>query len=150
MKNRDNVFDYVNFAYGAGAAVVIMGAMAKFLGWDFANQLFMVGLTTEAIVFLISAFEFKELTKRRTDYKWEKLFPELLTDTGEQKHIVDEFAGVMNEHSSTAAAIAGSLTQLDDAIKHLNTATAQLVQSMNNINNNIIKAEDDSLKFGQV
>ena len=47
----------LNVAYGVGAAVVITGAMFKFLNWRFANEMLFVGLLTEAIVFFISAFE---------------------------------------------------------------------------------------------
>ena len=51
--------DAITFIYGFGAAVVLVGAMFKFLGWQFANEMFILGLSIEAIVFLISAFERK-------------------------------------------------------------------------------------------
>ena len=43
--------------YGIGAAVVILGAMFKILDWQGANLMIGVGLTTEAIIFFLSAFE---------------------------------------------------------------------------------------------
>lgn len=43
--------------YGIGAAVVILGAMFKILDWQGANIMIGVGLTTEAIIFFLSAFE---------------------------------------------------------------------------------------------
>ena len=45
----------LTFLYGFGAAVVLVGAMFKFLGWNYANQMFVVGLSIEALVFLVSA-----------------------------------------------------------------------------------------------
>ena len=66
--------DSITFIYGFGAAIVLVGAMFKFLGWSFANELFIVGLSIEAVVFLISAFERKEEEK---EYQWENVFPQL-------------------------------------------------------------------------
>jgi len=51
---------YINIMpkiYGIGAAVVILGAMFKILDWQGANLMIGVGLTTEAIIFFLSAFE---------------------------------------------------------------------------------------------
>ena len=70
-------FDPLNMAYGIGAAVVIFGLLAKFLHWPYANTFLFVGLATEAIVFFISAFEMKKVER---DYKWEKLFPQLVRE----------------------------------------------------------------------
>jgi gliding motility-associated protein GldL len=43
--------------YGIGAAVVILGAMFKILDLPGANWMIGIGLTTEAIIFFLSAFE---------------------------------------------------------------------------------------------
>ena len=43
----------LTFLYGFGAAVVLVGAMFKFLGWNYANQMFVVGLSIEARCFNI-------------------------------------------------------------------------------------------------
>jgi gliding motility-associated protein GldL len=61
--------------YGIGAAVVIMGAMFKILHLPGASAMLGIGLTTEAIIFFISAFEppHKELD-------WTKVYPELSED----------------------------------------------------------------------
>jgi gliding motility-associated protein GldL len=58
--------------YGIGAAVVIIGALFKILHWKFANELLMVGLTTEAMIFFLSAFE-----KPHEEYDWSLVYPEL-------------------------------------------------------------------------
>lgn len=61
---------FFNIAYSVGASIVIIGAMAKILHWRFGDELLMIGMITEAIVFLISAFE-----KPDKEYKWEEVYP---------------------------------------------------------------------------
>lgn len=63
---------FFNIAYSVGAAIVIVGAMAKILHWRFGDALLMIGMITEAIVFLISAFE-----KPDKEYRWEEVYPVL-------------------------------------------------------------------------
>ena len=58
--------------YGIGAAVVIIGALFKILHLKFANELLVVGLTTEALIFFLSAFE-----KPHEEYDWSLVYPEL-------------------------------------------------------------------------
>lgn len=58
--------------YGIGAAVVILGAMFKILDWPFASLMIGVGLTTEAIIFFLSAFE-----PKNEELDWTKVYPEL-------------------------------------------------------------------------
>ncbi len=73
--------DPLNVAYGVGAAVVIIGAMFKFLNFPLANEMLFVGLAVEALVFFVSAFELK---KEDIDYQWDRIFPQLTKD-GENK-----------------------------------------------------------------
>jgi gliding motility-associated protein GldL len=61
--------------YGIGAAVVILGAMFKILDWTGANLMIGVGLTTEALIFLFSAFE-----PQHKEVDWTKVYPELAED----------------------------------------------------------------------
>ena len=42
--------------YGIGAAVVIVGALFKILHLNGADEMLMIGLTTEAVIFFLSAF----------------------------------------------------------------------------------------------
>lgn len=58
--------------YGIGASVVILGAMCKILHWPGANLMIVVGMTTEAIIFLFSAFE-----PLHVEYNWALVYPEL-------------------------------------------------------------------------
>ncbi len=65
--------------YGFGAAVVIVGAMFKIQHWPGASAMLVVGLSTEALIFIFSAFE-----PIHSDPKWELVYPELaLGEEGE-------------------------------------------------------------------
>ncbi|MEM6526112.1 MAG: gliding motility protein GldL [Bacteroidota bacterium] len=61
--------------YGIGAAVVIIGAMFKILHLPGANEMLMIGLTTEAIIFFLSAFE-----PPHSEPDWSKVYPQLSED----------------------------------------------------------------------
>lgn len=61
--------------YGIGAAVVIVGALFKILHWPGADQMLMIGLGTEAMIFLLSAFE-----PPHQEPDWAKVYPELAED----------------------------------------------------------------------
>lgn len=68
---------FFNIVYSVGAAIVILGAMFKILHLPFGNQMLMIGMITEAIVFLLSAFE-----KPAKEYKWEEVYPALIDEEG--------------------------------------------------------------------
>ena len=70
----------MNFAYGMGAAVVIIGALMKITHFSFGfltgNLMLTIGLVTEAIIFALSAFD-----PPGEDYAWEEVYPELAGGT---------------------------------------------------------------------
>jgi len=47
----------MNTFYSIGASVVIFGAMAKILHWKGANEILMIGMSVEVLIFFVSAFE---------------------------------------------------------------------------------------------
>ena len=61
-----------NFIIGAGAAVVLMGALFKLESLPGASMMLMIGLTVEAGIFL-----FLGIIGPEKDYYWEKLYPGL-------------------------------------------------------------------------
>lgn len=61
--------------YGIGAAVVIVGALFKIQHWDGANEMLILGLGTEAIIFFLSSFE-----PKHAEADWSKVYPELAED----------------------------------------------------------------------
>ncbi|GAA5040485.1 hypothetical protein GCM10011506_41070 [Marivirga lumbricoides] len=81
MSNKKGGFQELLFTtimpkvYGIGAAIVIVGAMFKILHLPGAALMLGVGLTTEAIIFLLSAFE-----PKHEELDWSKVYPELSED----------------------------------------------------------------------
>jgi gliding motility-associated protein GldL len=70
----------MNFAYGMGAAVVIIGALFKITHLEFppiftGNAMLTLGLIVEALIFALSAFEPVEEEEK---YKWENVYPQLI------------------------------------------------------------------------
>ena len=61
--------------YGIGAAVVIVGAMFKIQHWTGADEMLILGLSTEAVIFFLSAFE-----PHHAELDWSKVYPELGED----------------------------------------------------------------------
>ncbi len=61
-----------NMAYGLGAAVVIAGALFKIMHFPGANMMLILGMSVEALVFALSAFEPVE-----DELDWTKVYPEL-------------------------------------------------------------------------
>ena len=67
----------LNYAYSGGAAVVILGALFKINHWPFATPMLILGMGTEVVIFLVSAFEPQFAT--HMEYEWERVYPELLS-----------------------------------------------------------------------
>ena len=87
----------MNFVYGIGAAIVIIGALLKIQHWDLdlyffkipGGTMLTIGLVVEAIVFGVSAFDTPE-----EDLDWSKVYPELGKD-GEQEN--EGVAGLLSQ-----------------------------------------------------
>ncbi len=66
----------MNFAYGMGAAVVIVGALFKIIHFEIGpltgNVMLTIGLVTEAVIFALSAFEPVD-----NELDWSLVYPEL-------------------------------------------------------------------------
>jgi len=63
---------FFNFAYSIGAAIVIWGALFKILHLRGGNTLLCIGMGTEVLMFILTAFD-----RPPKEYKWEKVFPVL-------------------------------------------------------------------------
>jgi gliding motility-associated protein GldL len=107
--------DAITFIYGFGAAVVLVGAMFKFLGWQFANELFVVGLSIEAVVFLISAFERKTDDK---EYNWENVFPQL-SQEGSENPDTQSYGDALGQFSQTLGTMTNELKAVSDSLNQI-------------------------------
>ena len=74
----------VNIIYSAGASVVIVGALFKILHWPGASQVLMIGMFTEAFLFLIGTLEHPH-----PEFHWENVFPQLL-EYGTKPELLEE------------------------------------------------------------
>lgn len=76
-KKRGGMFSakgqrFFNFAYSIGAAIVIWGALFKILHLPGGNTLLSIGMGTEVLMFVLTAFD-----RPPREYAWENVFPQL-------------------------------------------------------------------------
>ena len=76
----------VNIVYSVGASVVIIGALFKILHWPGASQVLMIGMFTEAFLFIIGA-----LDHPHPEFHWDNVFPQLL-EYGTKPELLEEKA----------------------------------------------------------
>ena len=129
-------FKYVlNLCFGAGAAVVMLGALAKLNHTDIlglsGDLLIAVGLTTEAVLFTIQG-----ILPPAADYHWERLYPGL------------DRIGKAQISGGASIGVGGgsSLTQkLDSALDEANVdalSIDRLGSNLQSLNENISKMND--------
>ncbi len=116
----------VGIIYSVGASVVIIGALFKILHWPGASQVLMVGMFTEAFLFIIGIFE-----KPHAAYHWENVFPQLYGEEVKEISSGNGIAGSASAPSHTGlegvAAIKDADVQaLKDGIANLSKAAGQL------------------------
>jgi hypothetical protein len=116
-------FDYLNFIYGVGAAIVLLAAMFKFIGVEYADSIFICGIFMEVLVFLVSAFRWQE-----REYRWELVFPELLGD----------LAALNASKQSVRVSISKFLSTVD-SLGEISVTSGQLANTLQKINYSIEK-----------
>ena len=104
----------MNFVYGIGAAIVIVGALLKIQHWDLdlyffkipGGTMLTIGLVVEAIVFGVSAFDTPE-----EDLDWSKVYPELGKDGQQENQGVAGLLSQKLDNLLTEAKIDSSLME---------------------------------------
>ena len=108
--------------YGLGAAVVIMGALFKIIHLPYADLMLIIGLTTEAVIFAISAFE-----ATPKDYDWGLVYPEFengeSSGKGGRKGTVTQEMDRMMEEAKIGPEL---LTSLGEGMRRLSDTAASL------------------------
>ena len=109
---------FFNFAYSIGAAIVIWGALFKILHLPGGNALLSIGMGTEVLMFILTAFD-----KPAKEYKWEHVFPVLDTHNEEDRPDFEHGGGVVvgGSHAggtplSAAAQAAAASTPADNLV----------------------------------
>lgn len=80
---------FFNFAYSIGAAIVIWGALFKILHLPGGNALLSIGMGTEVLMFILSAFD-----RPPREYHWEEVFPAFDREHDDEEQEGDEVVGM--------------------------------------------------------
>jgi len=111
----------MNFAYGMGAAVVIIGALFKITHLEFGfitgNLMLTIGLVVEALIFALSAFEPVD-----DELDWSLVYPELANGEARKKVAKNE----------EPAEVQGMLSQKLDAMLKEAKIDGELMSSLGN------------------
>ncbi|MUP47524.1 gliding motility protein GldL [Gramella sp. BOM4] len=83
MANSRSTKKLTNMVYGLGASVVILGALFKIMHWPGGNEMLIIGLIVEALVFAYSAFEPVD-----DELDWSLVYPELAGGETRRKEAV--------------------------------------------------------------
>lgn len=147
----------MNFAYGMGAAVVIIGALFKITHIEFGpitgNLMLTIGLIVEAAIFALSAFEPVD-----DEYKWEMVYPQL-----KDKNAIAIAKPVVAEHDAQGmlsqkldamlkdAKIDGELmASLGSSIKNFESAAKGIAPTVDSINSTKKYSEELTLAAAQM
>jgi len=124
----------MNFTYGMGAAVVIIGALFKIQHYPGASALLIVGLCTEAFIFALSAFEPVE-----HELDWSLVYPELAGgEKAERNEVVaDDADGMLSSKLDAMlkeAKIDGALmSSLGASIRNFEDASRNISPTVDSI-----------------
>lgn len=92
----------MNMVYGLGASVVILGALFKIMHWPFGNEMLILGLIVEALVFAVSAFEPVD-----DEVDWSLVYPELAGGEGNGRSEM-----VVQHNDETEASLSKKLDEM--------------------------------------
>jgi len=115
-------------SYGLGASIVIIGALFKIMHWPFADEFLIAGMTTEAIIFAISAFE-----PIHQELDWTLVYPELAgMDTGpKKKNLADPVAQQLDKMLSEAKIGPELVESLGVGLKSLSSNVSNMADLSN-------------------
>lgn len=147
---------FFNFAYSIGAAIVIWGALFKILHLPGGNTLLSVGMGTEVLMFVLTAFD-----KPPREYKWEKVFPVLEKKgkgeelTSEEEQIVEDYTRRHPEAIATVAAGRISTRNASSSDEALATTgreidTAALADSVNSLSQQLATLSETTARLNEV
>lgn len=143
----------MNFAYGMGAAVVIIGALFKLQHWPGASAMLIIGLGVEAFIFALSAFDpvDKELD-------WSLVYPELAGGDAKKKDAKKEnpaeAQGLLSQKLDNLlkeAKIDGELmSSLGNSIRNFESAAKGIAPTVDSISSQKKYSEEMSMAAAQM
>ncbi|WP_425433074.1 gliding motility protein GldL [Flavobacterium album] len=143
----------MNFAYGMGAAVVIVGALFKIQHWAGASIMLIVGLGVEALIFGLSAFDPVE-----KELDWSLVYPELAGGEAKKKEVKKEdpkeAQGLLSQKLDNLlkeAKIDGALMEsLGNSIKNFESAAKGISPTVDSIASQKKYSEEMSMAAAQM
>ncbi|TGD56930.1 type IX secretion system motor protein PorL/GldL [Flavobacterium humi] len=146
----------MNFAYGMGASVVILGALFKIAHFEFGfltgTVMLTIGLVTEALIFALSAFEPVE-----KDLDWSLVYPELAggeANKKTKKEDATEAQGLLSQKLDAMlkeAKIDGELmSSLGNSIKNFEGAAKSISPTVDAIASQKKYAEEMTMAAAQM
>jgi ABC-type transporter Mla subunit MlaD len=138
----------VDVCVSIGAAVVIIGALFKILHWPGANQVLIVGMFTEAAIFLIYAvLPTGETDEETTNNKTRGVISGTLDSTELRKALAEVKATIDNTNEKL-----GTINSSATGMATLNTKFEAIGQTLDNVNQyygsvkNLTETMTDSVK----
>ncbi|WP_378178735.1 gliding motility protein GldL [Aquimarina sp. SS2-1] len=132
MANSKSSKKLMNMVYGLGAAVVILGALFKIMHWPFGNQMLIIGLITEALVFTVSAFEPVD-----DDLDWSLVYPELAGGSKRDKKEKETPEGLLSkkldEMLKEARVDSSLMSSLGESIRNFEGAAKGIAPTIDSI-----------------
>ncbi len=144
--------NFMSKLYGIGAAVVIVGALFKIQHWPGAGLMLTIGLGTEAIIFLFSAFE-----PIHEEYDWTLVYPELalghdsdddeITSLTSRGTVTQQLDGMLEEAKIDGALIESlgngmrNLSETANKISNMSDATSVSADYTNSLKNAASKVD---------
>lgn len=143
----------MNFAYGMGAAVVIVGALFKIQHWAGASAMLIIGLGVEALIFGLSAFDAPE-----KELDWSLVYPELAGGEAKKKDVKKEdpkeAQGLLSQKLDNLlkeAKIDGELmASLGSSIKNFESAAKGIAPTVDSIASQKKYSEEMSMAAAQM
>lgn len=143
----------MNFAYGMGAAVVIIGALFKLMHWPGASAMLIIGLGVEALIFGLSAFDPVE-----KELDWSLVYPELAGGDAKKKDAKKEnpaeAQGLLSQKLDNLlkeAKIDGALMEsLGNSIKNFESAAKGISPTVDSIASQKKYSEEMSMAAAQM
>lgn len=129
---------FFNAAYSLGAAVVILGALFKILHLSGGNEMLCIGMGTEVLMFLLTAFDRPE-----AQYKWEDVFPVLGTNDPADRPDFSSGTGII----ITGGGVDSNTNNTDN--KPMPKVSAQEARSAVGIPQGIDLSEADTLSLSE-
>jgi gliding motility-associated protein GldL len=142
----------MNFTYGMGAAVVILGALFKIQHFEFGfltgGLMLTIGLIVEAGVFALSAFDTVD-----KDYDWSIVYPEL-ADSGERSDAPKDAQGMLSQKldkiMKDANLDSNLIESLGNSIRNFEGAARQIAPTADSMNATKRYSEELSLAAAQM